>query len=301
VARSDSSGTTFITTRHLANVCNGLTGNFYTTGATTLAAAGAGSLVGQTYNVSNPNWPGVDTAGKITMAPNSSGVAQYVAFTQAPNGEGNKCSTGTSLVSGATDCIQQSRVGYVGADYVEPYVAESNTNSFGLFSAALQNANSQWETVSPKGALAAFGNALPPQTSSNGKYCANCTTNGLRNDPTAWVESGSLSEPLANPTSSNAYPIVGTTNMIAYSCYANATTLANLTGLIAYQETAKITTEKKGILGAAGLSPVPKAWFKAIEDAFVQNKDGLNLQLSVAASSGTTAACETVYSNGGGA
>ncbi|HTT83943.1 MAG TPA: substrate-binding domain-containing protein [Rhizomicrobium sp.] len=281
VARSDSSGTTSITTRHLANVCAGYGYNLYTTGATTISAAGANSIVGNTYNVNNPNYPGVDQPGKITLAPNSAGVAQYVAFTQSPAGEGAQCSSGTQVESGYTDCIQQGRVGYDGGDYVEPYVKESQTNTYGLFSAALQNEQGQWETVSPKGAEIAFADIQPPQTSSKGKYCASCTNFGYRDNQLDWVEGLNPAEPLANPSASNAYPLVGTTQMEAYTCYANADALAVLTGEITYQETSKVTTnKKKGILGAAGLSPLPKAWADAIEDAFVKNTDKLNLELS---------------------
>jgi phosphate transport system substrate-binding protein len=289
VARSDSSGTTSIATRHWANVCAGQPGNLYTTGATTISGAGAGSIVGQTYNVSNPNYPGVDTAGRITLAPNSSGVAQYVAFTQAPAGEGNRCSAGTVLPAGYTDCIQQSRVGYVGADYVLPFVKKSGTNSFNLYSAALQNFAGTYVLPSPSAALIALGSAQPPQTSSTGVYCPSCLNFGMRNDPTAWVEGLSPSVPLANPTALKAYPQVGTTNFLGYSCYASAATLPNLTGQITYHETATITTSAAGILGSAGLSPLPKQWTKAIEDAFITNKDKLGLQLAVAG--GTTAAC----------
>ncbi|HEX4080444.1 MAG TPA: substrate-binding domain-containing protein [Rhizomicrobium sp.] len=309
VARSDSSGTTSIQTRHLANVCasftllNGKTPtNYYTTGATTIQAAGASAIVGNTYNVNNPNFPGVDQPGYITLAPNSSGVAQYTAFTQSPAGEGKTyCSSGTVLPAGYNACIQQGRVGYDGADYVLPYVENSQTNDYDLFSAALQNYHGDWVTVSPATALIAFGSAQPPQTSSKGKYCATCTDFGMRNDPTAWVEGLSPTEPLANPTEAGAYPDVGTTDFDSYTCYLNATTLANLEGLINWRETSKATTSKKGVLGEAGLSPLPKQWTKAIDDAFYTNKDKLNLQPSVVAKSGTTPACETVYNNGGGA
>jgi len=281
VARSDSSGTTSITTRHLAAVCASYGYNLYTTGATTISGAGAGSIVGNTYNVDNPNWPGVDQVGKITLSPNSAGVAQYVAFTQTPANEGNTCGSNVKLQTGYSDCIQQGRVGYDGGDYVLPYVNESQTNTYALYSAALQNYNGQWETVSPKGANIAFGSIQPPQTSSNGKYCATCTSFGMRNNPLDWVEGLSPSEPLANPTASDAYPLVGTTQMETYTCFANAAALAVLTGEITYQETSKVTTNKnKGILGEAGLSPLPKVWGKAINDAFVENKDKLNLELS---------------------
>jgi hypothetical protein len=232
--------------------------------------------------VNNPNYPGVDQAGKITLAPNSAGVAQYVAFTQSVSQEsGDQCTTPTVLPNGYNTCIQQGRVGYDGADYVLPYVNNSQTNDYNLFSAALQNANGQWESVSPKGAATAFAGIQPPQTSSNGKYCATCTDFGMRNNPLDWVEGLSPSEPLANPTANNAYPLVGTTQMETYTCFANADALAILSGEINYQETSKVTTNAhKGILALSGLSPLPKQWTKAIDDAFVTNKDKLNLELS---------------------
>jgi phosphate transport system substrate-binding protein len=308
VARSDSSGTTSIQTRHLANVCQGVVvngkNNLYTTGATTISGAGAGSIVGQTYNVSNPNWPGVDTAGFITLAPNSSGVAQYVAFTQSIQqvSKGNHCNSGTQLPPKYTTCIQQGRIGYVGADYVLPYVANSQTNVYNLYSADVENAQGQYIAVSPSAASTAFGSVLPPQTTSAGKYQASLTQNGLRNDPTAWVEGLSPSVPLANPQASGSYPVVGTTNFLGYTCYKTSGTLATLSGLINYQETSKVTTNaKKGILSLSGLSVLPKAWTKGIDDAFHTNKDKLNLQPSVAAASGTTPVCEAVFTNGGGA
>src|SRR5215469_6163193 len=280
VARSDSSGTTSIITRHLANVCAQYSYNLYTTGATTIGNAGAGSIVGSTYNVSNPNYPGVDQSGKITMAPNSAGVAQYVAFTQSPQNENNKCSAGTKLPSGYTDCIQQSRVGYVGADYVMPYVKNSHTNSYNLFAAALQNSSGNWIAPSPKGALLALGSIQPPQTNAKGNYCASCLDFGMRNDPTAWVQGLSPNSPLANPSGANAYPNVGTTNFLGYTCYANSANEKTLVGQLNYVENAAINTSAKGVLGLSGLSPLPKQWTKAIEGTFIKETDGLGLQIT---------------------
>ena len=280
VARADSSGTTSIITRHLANVCAAYGYNLYTTGATTIQAAGASAIVGNTYSVSNPNYPGVDLSGKITLAPNSSGVAQYVAFTQAPQNLGNKCSSGTVLPANYTDCIQQSRVGYVGADYVLPFVKSSHTNSYNLFSATLQNSSGNWIAPSPKAALVAFGSIQPPQSNPNGTYCASCLNFGMRNDPTAWVEGLSPSVTLANPTAANAYPLVGTTNFMGYTCYANSASLATLTGQLGYVETAQINTNATGVLGSSGLSPLPKQWLTAIDQTFVTNKSKLGLNLT---------------------
>lgn len=284
VARSDSSGTTSIITRHLANVCAQFSYNLYTTGATTIQNAGAGSIVGNTYNVNNPNYPGVDQSGFITLAPNSSGVAQYVAFTQAPAGEKNQCSKGTVLPSGYSDCIQQSRVGYVGADYVMPYVKNSHTNSYNLFASALQNSSGNWIAPSPKAALAALGSIQPPQSNANGSYCASCLNWGMRNDPTAWVQGLSPSSPLANPSGASAYPNVGTTDYDGYTCYANKKNLNTLLGQLTYQETATINTNGKGVLGSSGLAPLPKQWLKAIDGTFIKDTDKLGLNITTAGS-----------------
>lgn len=301
VGRSDGSGTTSIITRHLAAICTNYTlhgqqgVNYYNLGqgATTLQGAGASAIIGNTYNVNNPNFPGVDETGKITLAPNSSGVAQYVAFTQSPANEKNQCTSQTVLPSGYSDCIQQGRIGYVGADYVMPYVKNSKTNSYNLFAADLQNSSGNYLAPSPKAALVAF-TVLPPQSNSNGTYCSSCTQNGMRNDPTAWVESLSASVPLANPSESNAYPLVGTTNFLGYTCYMNSGNLDTLIGQLGYVDTGTINTNAKGILGSAGLSPLPKAWLTAIGETFINNKDNLGLNMTTVGT-GTICSASGIY------
>lgn len=298
VGRSDSSGTTSIITRHLANVCSSYSYNKYTTGATTLAAAGANmsQIIGNTYSTSNPNWPGVDQQGKITLAPNSAGVAEYVAFTQLPAGEGLNCPDGAP--TNAVDCIQQTRIGYVGPDYVEPYVQSTDTNSYELESATLQNSSSNWESPSPATANTAFGSIQPPQSTKTGKYCSSCTTWGYRDDPTAWVEALSPSEPLANPTASGAYPLVGTTNFLGYTCYATkvAKQAKTLISSLHFVDDNAINYDTgDGILAKAGLSPLPKQWITAIQQTFVANTSGLGLNIT---SAGAAGACSTVTYGG---
>jgi ABC-type phosphate transport system substrate-binding protein len=294
VGRSDSSGTTSIITRHLANVCASFGYNLYTTGATTLQNAGAGSIVGNTYNVNNPNYPGVDQPNKITIAPGSSGVSQYVAFTQAPANEGNQCAAGTVLPNGYSECIQQGRLGYVGSDYIMPYVKTSKTNTYFLFGATLQNNAGSWIAPTVRGALKAFSSIQPPQSNSKGKYCANCLDFGRRDDPTAWVQGLSPSSPLADPTGLNAYPIVGTTNFLGYTCYASSHTLGTLVGQLGYVNSATINTNTKGILGSQGLAPLPKPWRTAVNETFLTNKDGLGLTISLAGSAGLCSGADIV-------
>jgi len=280
VGRSDSSGATSILSRHLANVCSGLSGNQYTTGSSTLPAA----LQGPTYNTSTPNYPSVsgETPGKFTLAPNNSGVAQYVAFTATPGGSNpSNCSDGAA-------CIQLGRITYSGTDYVLPYVSETQQNNYNLNSTTLRNSSGNWEDPSASTAQAAYSNILPPQSTSKGKYCASCTNFGSRNDPTAWVQSTSPTALIADPTNSDAYPIVGTANWIAYQCYASKNQTKTLVGVMRYIDLQAINTDpKKGILASAGLSPVPKAWKTAIEETFVTNSQNLGLNIVKVGTAGT--------------
>ncbi|HEX4160221.1 MAG TPA: substrate-binding domain-containing protein [Rhizomicrobium sp.] len=278
VGRSDSSGATSIFTRHLANVCAGISGNQYTTGVSTLPA----SLQGPTYNVNNPNYPAVagETAGKFTLAPNNSGVAQYTAFTAVPS---------TSLASnctysGAVACIQLGRITYSGTDYVLPYVADTQLNTYNLNSTTLENFSGQWEDPTPDTAQTAYSVIQPPQSNSkNGKYCPSCTNFGMRSDPTAWVQSNSPNVPIADPTTSGAYPVVGTANWLTYTCYASKNQEKSLFGVVKYVSNAAINyDENKGILSAAGLAPLSKVWRNAIKSSFLSDQDKLGLGFGIA-------------------
>jgi len=285
VGRSDSAGATSILSRHLANVCASLSGNQYTTGASTLPA----SLQGPTYNVDNPNYPPVtgEQLGKFTLAPNNSGVAQYTAFTVVPS---------TSLPSncsytptGATACIALGRITYSGTDYVLPYVADLQLNDYNLNTATLENSSGNWEEATPATAQAAYSVIQPPQSNSKGAYCSTCTSFGLRTDPTAWVQSTSPTSLIADPTSSGAYPVVGTANWLTYTCYASKYQEKTLTGVMKYISEEPINyDDKNGILAAAGLAPLDAQWRSAIKGTFVSNKDGLNLQIEPA---GTGSVC----------
>jgi phosphate transport system substrate-binding protein len=289
VGRSDSSGATSIFSRHLANVCAGLSGNQYTTGASTLPA----SLQGPTYNVSNPNYPPVsgETPGKFTLAPNNSGVAQYVAFTATPGGSNSSnCSDGKA-------CIQLGRITYSGSDYVLPYVAESQQNNYNLNSTTLQNSTGNWEDPTGSTAQAAYSSIQPPQSNKKGNYCSSCLNWGHRNDPSAWVQSTSPTAPIANPSNSGAYPIVGTVNWITYTCFATAAHWKSLDGVMKYVDRQPINTDKqKGILAAAGMAPMSNQWKNAIAGTFVANGSGLGLNIEPVGAAGV---CSTAGIVGG--
>jgi phosphate transport system substrate-binding protein len=283
VGRADSAGATTIFTRHLANACAALTGNQYTTGTSTLPS----SLRGPTYSTSNPNYPPVtgETPGKFTLATGNIGVAQYVAFTAVPGGSNpSNCSLGAA-------CIQLGRITYTGADFVLPYVLNTNTNNFNLNTPTLQNTAGAWEEATPATVLAAFGTIQAPQSNANGTYCASCLNWGMRNDPSAWVQSSAPTSPLANPAGKTAYPIVGTANWIAYTCYATKAQEQSLVGVMTYIDQKSINTDpKKGILSSSGLSPLPAQWRTAIDQTFLTNKDGLGLTIEPVGAAGACSA-----------
>jgi ABC-type phosphate transport system substrate-binding protein len=280
VGRSDSSGTTSIWYRHLATICGAL----ITASSNPYAAAGSHTLPaslrdssGGVYNTSNPNYPAVtgETVGLYTTANLNSGVAQYLTFSSiTPNGSnGNVDSSGAANAN----AITLGRIGYLGPDYALPYVTSTGANNYGLETATLKNASGQFEAPSPATALAAFSVLTPPSGSN-------------ASDPANWVVGVAAGSAIANPTTTGAYPIVGTTNFFGYQCYHNTNTALEVKNLINYIENKPINTSKTGILASAGLAPVPKAWATAILDNFYSNTSSNGLNIAAAGAAGACAA-----------
>ena len=308
VGRSDGSGTTSIFYRHVERICdnflagkanrykvdsntadrNGVLGvNAPTTLPTALR--GPAYTKGQTQSVP----PTGETPGLFTRADGNDGVAEYLDFSRIP-------APGTAIV--------QARIGYVGNDYVLPYV-RTQQNTYLLQSAALQNAAGAYVAATPSAALKAFGTTaapvlLPPQTDGAGKFSS--TRPGARSDaatrpdvyafpvngagvsadPTTvtttgtttyttsytWVSGANIASPLADPTTTGAYPLVGTTNGLFYQCYADASERTIVRGFLTWFYTNKTSNDpSKGILALNGLAPVTKAYQTAINETFVTN------------------------------
>jgi len=77
--------------------------------------------------------------------------------------------------------------------------------------------------------------------------------------------------------------MVGTTNLLGYTCYstADAKRKTTLVDMQLYMNKAAINTDPTaGILASAGLSPLPKEWRGAIYSTFVANTDGLGLNFA---------------------
>jgi ABC-type phosphate transport system substrate-binding protein len=145
----------------------------------------------------------------------------------------------------------QGAIGYVGVDYVAPFVAKTHAVSFSLPAAKLKNNFGTFELPTPATATAAFVGINPPATSA-------------RPDPTQWAQTPSASVALANPTGKTAYPIVGTTQFLAYSCYASTDSVNTLRAFYTFLGSAKGAS----VLKAAGLAPLNSAWKTAITQTF---------------------------------
>lgn len=280
VGRSDSSGTTSIFTRHLANVCASLSGNAYADGATTLPSG----LFGVLYDKSQPNnSPVGETAGKYTEAAGSDGVSKYVAFTAVPDA--------------GTPTIIQGRIGYMGPDYALPAVLNTGINTYGLNTASLKNFAGQYEAPAGTQAINGFLAINPPQSDANGNYDPSDVSDGSRSNPQDWVQSLSHTSVLANPTTSGAYPIIGTTNFLGYTCYKAGNQKITLTSFIAaFNTTALYTDKTNGLLAKAGLAPLPSNWRTAIKGTFANNVSGLGLNISQVGAAG---ACSVSGVTGG--
>jgi ABC-type phosphate transport system substrate-binding protein len=270
--RGDSSGTTSIFTRHLARVCGStginLTGNQFADGATTLPL----SLQGGTFDGTTAT--GV-VLGKFTLATGSGNLAKYVAFLAVP-------ANGTTQTQG--------NLAYLGADFVAPANTVNGQNAYNLNSADLKNHNGRFQAATGLNALAAFGSLTPPQSDSQGHYnLTSCSgpTDRCRSHPYDWVEPVSKSSPLADPTAKTAYPVVGTTNALLYTCYTNAQVASLTTKFFTwYLKSATIQEVPDGLLTKNGLAALPAPWRTAVTETFMNNSSGLNLNI-LAAGTGT--------------
>jgi phosphate transport system substrate-binding protein len=201
---------------------------------------------------------------------------------------------GSGGVAGAVNSTQGA-MGYIGADYVLPVVTSTGATTARLMKAALRNNNGAFVLPTATAASAAFGALAPPQSNSDGAYDSTNTTSDRR-DPTQWVESTASTAPLANPasTATGAYPIVGTTNFIGYTCYApGSSSVGVLQAFLNFDGGAT----GKVILNNAALGQLPTQWLVAIGDTFLNatpavtgdTAHGLDLYLATVGDPGSTA------------
>jgi len=271
VGRSDSSGTTSLWTRHLAAACASVTGHAYSDSTTTLPA----SLQGVVYDKATANTTVAGTPGVYVRAAGSDGVAKYIDFTAVPG-----------LTTG--DSVTQGRIGYVGPDFALPATLTTLANEYNLNTATLQNASGAFVAPTPAAAAQSFGSRLPPDSTSKGAYDPASLDPRSRANPADWVEAASKTSALANPTAATGYPIVGTSNILLYTCYANSSQFNGLFGYLKWYNTSPVVIDSTtGILAGSGFAPMPLTWRQAINDTFFTNKSGLGLFMTTKGKAGS--------------
>lgn len=277
VGRQEGSGTTNVFTRAMTAQCGG----DFTAGGTDLLPAAR--LGGAVYDkATGALTSGSEVSGKFGVANGNDGVANTVSR-DIPD----PTTLGQVTLGGY--------MGYNGADWLAPTVLP---NGKMLHSAQLQQGlTTAYKSPVATDATLAFKGILPPQSDSKGKYSLTPATGslpGLRSDPLAWVipANASGAGSLANPNL--GYPIVGTGNVLIYTCYANADVrnalqgyLSTLIGKVTIPDNqvdgaptkvpAKLITSTSkdaggnliGLLANNGIAPMPAQWANAINETFL--------------------------------
>jgi phosphate transport system substrate-binding protein len=258
VGRGETSATTQAWTRHLSASC-GVTNYADSTSALPIP------LRGPLYNKAVANKSPIgETVGKYTLAVGNDGVAKYIDFTAKP----------TALAPR----LVQGRIGYVNAEFALPTSAIVKTNIFNLVTANLQNKALSFVVPSPTSALASYFGTVPP-------------VGGDRVKAELWVQPYSRTSAIADPASSGAYPIVGTSNFLIHTCYRDSNVRRALVGYLQFYYTSPTvnssTAFNEGILARAGQTPMPLAWRQAISETFWATTAS-TLPLSLYISKGTS-------------
>jgi ABC-type phosphate transport system substrate-binding protein len=277
VGRADGDGDTAILYRALAAQCTGA----YTEPAATLGGAATtltytnqygpaggvtlpASLIGQTWPGGGPTL--IPVPGAFTVVQGAAGVATYLGLPLA--------------VNAATRVAITGKLGYLSPDYALTPVNNTYLNGYHLNIADIVVGAVAIEPTR-QAAQAVFASLPPPQSDSDGDFLAGATAAGLRAAPQDWAEPIATTEtlgtgvtqntPLADPNgnldpAAPLYPIVGTSNFLFYTCYADPGVAAAITGYLTNFETNHNLTS---LLLGAGFAPAPKAWANAILATFV--------------------------------
>jgi len=272
--RSDGSGTSFIITNYLKNVCplldNG-TGSYSAIfNQPNLPSTSFQNLINNIVAVrGNGPWNGSAASGNWTGQSGSGGVAGTISDSAANAGF----------------------IGYVSSDFTKPYastIAGPSGTVNAPYSAALQNealrlggggtpspSNSTSITFiapTPAGINAAWFdpllNAQIPNSSSTyadwdvyGKTYLTPTTRGGITYTNQSI--------LATTNQAGAYPLAGTTYMAVYGCYANEARAANVRGFITWLYNNVMGSAPRQIAENNGFEIIPSGWITALKAAYV--------------------------------
>lgn len=225
--RADGSGTSYIFTNYLKNNCVALdngSGTTVTIGGTsyTVAANHYAAIFGAT------SLPSTSFSTLQSLVSASNGVTAVTYWQSATGSGGVAAAIGTGSTSPATP----GAIGYLSADFTTPY-ANSSIIAGAPHSASVQNeaqreagtyhpsTSNPFIAPAPAAADAAFTTELTTQVSASAVttypkwdlYQYTHTSAGFLNGKSI----------LGIPSGSAAYPVIGTTYIYAYNCYANVT------------------------------------------------------------------------------
>lgn len=317
VGRSETSGTSSLFTRAIAAQCTGLSVNTGVNGTAPSTAIvnkfgnsenrlpydatvtvsgtaynGNASTVSPSNSLSGAFFDkatqaitiGTEAAGLFTVANGNDGVAGAINLHPLPS-----ATPGDRTLNG--------RIGYASPEQLLPATLFNGANGFALNSASLQVNGTGTVFAAPdaKQATTAFTGIQPPQSKSGGGAYCNAATGcndvdpvtagvqaGDRANPLDWVQRADKSVTLASPT--KGYPIVGTSNVLLYTCYATPERRQAVNGYAGFLvgKTVKdfnnqaaaatlIVDPVNGLFAKNGLAPMPAGWRAAIAETFLKS------------------------------
>ncbi len=303
VGRSETSGTSSLFTRAIAAQCTGLSVNtgiggtapstaitnkfgnsenkLPTDGSVVIAGTAytsTASAVSPTNSLSGAFFDkatgtisiGTEAAGLFGVANGNDGVAQYVNYHPDPS-----ATIGDRSLNG--------HVAYMSPENALPATLFNGSNNYGLNTASLQvGATTAFAGPDAKQATAAFTGIQPPQSKGTAGAYDSTVTATNRNNPLDWVQLADKSVSLAQ--GAKGYPLVGTTNILLYTCYATPDRRQAVNGWVAtiMGKTTKDFNNQLmpaglasdatfGIYAKNALSPMPAAWRNAVTETFLKS------------------------------
>ena len=237
--RADGSGTSYIFTNYLKANCVALDSGSGYSFSTTITSSTGTTIT--TYTVPANHYAAIFGAAGL---PSTSFSTLANAVTTAGNSVANwQSGTGSSGVAkiigtGSASPAVPGAIGYLSADFTTPY-ANAAVIAGAPNSASVQNENQRENAVYHPANGVSF--IAPTPTNADNAYISldtyatiNTTSSDYNNwnlygytypatYATALLQGKSI---LGIPAQANAYPVVGTTYLYTYSCYANASSVS---------------------------------------------------------------------------
>jgi len=282
VVRDDDSGTTSLFTRWARANCTQWA-------SATPAIPATGSI--QAFP-GNPTPNSISTTDQLTVCDNNGNNTFAGLGSRIFYGRGNEgvafCTNTPAPAATAGSVAVGGRIAYLSPDFALPSVSNLPTGNafrgFALMTADVQNAAARFVAPTPASVTTALAAIAAP-------------TGAAVSNPLAWVSSpdaivGGAPNPVTVPAGATAYPIVGTTNWLGYTCYSSAAKQRAISqariGFLSwlYGNNAAVKT----VIESNGFALLPSPYRSAIVANFLTGTAGTNLQIRTRTAS-TAALC----------